>query len=230
MRSTVSATPGVLGRRGDRVRALRLVAVLGGQAHVDVLAGDVAGPVRRRRARSCARARSRPDLARRSPTRQAMRGAMLSRSSSAAPATGRRGCGSRRPPRSRARRTGVSVSPRTHFALFQKYRCGTSSRAGPPCSGSSGSPSKSWATHARPSVTSSSGEVRRVVAVAPGGDVLGLRGDAVEQRVDRHAGPRRAELGPLGHAVDVDGERLVRERAAAPPTSTTAPRRPRRRS
>src|SRR3954447_7833639 len=45
--------------------------------------------------------------------------------------------------------------PRTHFALFQKYRCGTSSRAGPPCSGSSGSPSYSYATHAFPSVTSS---------------------------------------------------------------------------
>ena len=34
----------VLRRRGDRVRALCLVAVLGGQAHVDVLAGDVSGP------------------------------------------------------------------------------------------------------------------------------------------------------------------------------------------
>ena len=34
----------VLRRRGDRVRALCLVAVLGGQAHVDVLAGDVPGP------------------------------------------------------------------------------------------------------------------------------------------------------------------------------------------
>jgi hypothetical protein len=28
----------------------------------------------------------------------------------------------------------TSSRPRTHFALFQKYRCGTSSRAGPPCS------------------------------------------------------------------------------------------------
>ena len=36
--------PRVLGGGGDRVGALRLVAVLGGQAHVDVLAGDVAGP------------------------------------------------------------------------------------------------------------------------------------------------------------------------------------------
>jgi hypothetical protein len=34
-----------LRRRGDRVRALGLVAVLGGQAHVGVLAGAVPGPV-----------------------------------------------------------------------------------------------------------------------------------------------------------------------------------------
>ncbi len=34
----------VLRRRGDRVRALCLVAVLGGETDVDVLAGDVSGP------------------------------------------------------------------------------------------------------------------------------------------------------------------------------------------
>src|SRR5438132_1590641 len=51
----------------------------------------------------------------------------------------------------------MSCSPRTHFALFQKYRWGTSSRAGPPCSASSGAPSKLNATHALPPVTSSSG-------------------------------------------------------------------------
>jgi hypothetical protein len=34
----------VLRRRGDRVRALCLVAVLGGQSHVDVLTGHVSGP------------------------------------------------------------------------------------------------------------------------------------------------------------------------------------------
>src|SRR6267378_6867877 len=33
-----------------------------------------------------------------------------------------------------------SSKPRTHFALFHKYRCGTSSRAGQPCSGVSHSP------------------------------------------------------------------------------------------
>ena len=56
-----------LGRRGDRVRALRLVAVLGGQAHVDVLAGAVPGPARARRARACARAASRRRPRARSP-------------------------------------------------------------------------------------------------------------------------------------------------------------------
>jgi hypothetical protein len=45
----------------------------------------------------------------------------------------------------------------THFALFQKYRCGTSRRAGLPWMSSSGSPSTSHTTHARPSVTSSIG-------------------------------------------------------------------------
>jgi hypothetical protein len=35
----------VLGRGGERIRALGLIAVLGGQAKVDVLSGDVAGPV-----------------------------------------------------------------------------------------------------------------------------------------------------------------------------------------
>src|SRR5687768_12412121 len=45
----------------------------------------------------------------------------------------------------------------THFALFQKYRCGTSSRAGPPCSACRGAPSKMYATIAFPSVRSAGG-------------------------------------------------------------------------
>src|SRR5438093_159451 len=36
----------VFRRRGDRVRALGLIAVLGGQANIDVLARDVARPIR----------------------------------------------------------------------------------------------------------------------------------------------------------------------------------------
>src|SRR4029077_16050052 len=41
--------------------------------------------------------------------------------------------------------------------LFQRYRCGTSSRAGPPCWLSSGCPSNENAIQALPPVTSSSG-------------------------------------------------------------------------
>ena len=47
------------------------------------------------------------------------------------------------------------ASPCTHLALFQKYRWGTSSRAGPPCSRGSGAPSYSVTTHALPPVRSS---------------------------------------------------------------------------
>src|SRR5919198_2549941 len=48
--------------------------------------------------------------------------------------------------------------PATHFALFQKYRCGTSRRAGPPCSAGSGAPLYPNATQALPPVTSTSGK------------------------------------------------------------------------
>jgi hypothetical protein len=53
----------------------------------------------------------------------------------------------------------IRRSCRTHFALFQKYRWGTRSRAGPPCSGASGAPSYFTATHALPRVTSASGRL-----------------------------------------------------------------------
>jgi hypothetical protein len=62
--------PRALGRRGDRVGALRLVAVLGRQAHVHVLAGGMAGPAvdvererhgRRRLLDDLAHARDAPD-------------------------------------------------------------------------------------------------------------------------------------------------------------------------
>src|SRR4051812_35207876 len=47
-RSRQGVSPGpasvIASTRGDRVGALCLVAVLGGQAHVDVLASDVSGP------------------------------------------------------------------------------------------------------------------------------------------------------------------------------------------
>ena len=71
-------------------------------------------------------------------------------------------------------------------------------------------------------------EVRRVAAVAEREDVLGARVDAVEQRVERDARPRRVELRPLRHAVDVDGDPLARQRRELAPTSRTSARRPRR--
>src|SRR4051794_2970151 len=51
-------------------------------------------------------------------------------------------------------------------------------------------------------------EVRAVAAVAEREDVIGARLYAFEERVDRHAGPRRVELRPLRDAVDVDREGL----------------------
>src|SRR5215207_234807 len=55
-------------------------------------------------------------------------------------------------------------------------------------------------------------EVRRVAAVAQGGDVAALELHAVQQRVDGDAGPLRVELRPGRHAVDVHGEVLARQR------------------
>src|SRR6266550_7884607 len=55
-------------------------------------------------------------------------------------------------------------------------------------------------------------EIRRVAAVAEGHHVLGARLDAVEQDVERDAGPGSVELRPLGHAVDVLRDRLARQR------------------
>ena len=68
-------------------------------------------------------------------------------------------------------RVAAARSPRTHLALFQKYRCGTSSRAGPPCSGSSGSPSYAYAIQALPLGDVREREVGGVAAVAEGHDV-----------------------------------------------------------
>ena len=47
----------------------------------------------------------------------------------------------------------------SHLALFQKYRWGTSSRAGPPCSAGRGAPSCSHTTHALPPLRSSRGRL-----------------------------------------------------------------------
>ncbi len=62
-------------------------------------------------------------------------------------------------PEARARPPGSAGCRCTHLADFQKYRWGTSSRAGPPCAGSSGAPSYSYAIQALPSSRSSSGRL-----------------------------------------------------------------------
>ena len=134
------------------------------------------------------------------------------RSDSAPPATGRRACGSRGSPRSPAWSSRHRVSELTHLALFQKYRCGTSSRAGPPCSAASGWPSNSNATQALPPREVRQRQVRRVAAVAAGHHVPRLGVDAVEQLVDGHPAPGGAELRPAGDAVDVGVDRLGAER------------------
>jgi hypothetical protein len=48
----------------------------------------------------------------------------------------------------------MSSRPRTHFAVFLKYRRGVSSRGGPPCSASRTPPSRQKASHALPPVMS----------------------------------------------------------------------------
>src|SRR5919198_3786963 len=54
------------------------------------------------------------------------------------------------------------------------------------------------------------GKVGRVAAVAPRRDVLALGLNPAKERVERHSRPRGIELGPLGNAMDVNGERLRR--------------------
>ena len=56
------------------------------------------------------------------------------------------------------------------------------------------------------------GQVGGVAAVAEHQHVLSAGLDALEQRVDGHAGPLRIELRPGGDAVDVDREILAGER------------------
>src|SRR6266508_660014 len=123
---------------GDRVAPLCLVAVLGGQAHVDVLAGPMAGPVRdfqNEGLHAGGLVDQFGDLAElprnwaQSPQYRCSRHGspyMWYPSDSQNPGSS----------------SSSSLRPRTHFALFQKERCGTSRRAGPPCAGASGAPSK----------------------------------------------------------------------------------------
>ena len=147
----------------------------------------------------------------------------VSRPSSAARARGRRVVVAAGLPEARLLLV-ASPRPRTHFALFQKYRCGTSSRAGPPCSGSSGSPSYPYATQALPSEQVLERQVRGVAAVAVDHHVVGLVVDVREQRVERDALPVGVELGPLGHAVDVDRDLLGGQRGELLPAPASAAR------
>ena len=151
----------------------------------------------------------------------------VSRPGSAARAMDRRGCGSRSPPRTRARRASVRVSPRTHFALFQKYRWGTSRRAGPPCSGSQ---------RLAGVLVGHPGLARRSRPPRPGWSCSHRR----TRRSDTRPRSRRrssrvstetpfqpvSSLRPLGHAVDVDRERAPRAARGTPPRAMTRARRP----
>ena len=119
------------------------------------------------------------------------------KSRSALPSRGRRRCGSRSAPRSRAGRRTASSIPRSHFALFQKYLPGTTRRSGPPCSGVSGSPSACVASRAS---GSSRNEERRVGGVALLGvgdrEARGrLRRDELRERAPGNALERRRRSG-----------------------------------
>ena len=115
----------VLRRRGDRVRALRLVAILGGETDVDVLAGDVPGPAGTWSTSVFARGVSTITSLTAASRHSIRAGATLSPPDSAALSRGRRSCGSRRPPRSRARR------PRAARGRGPTSRSSRSTDAGP---------------------------------------------------------------------------------------------------
>ena len=85
-------------RSGDRIGALRLVAVFGGEADVDVLAGAVAGP-----SGDIQHDRANPRVSSTRSTTSAR--SQLSRPRTAARATGHRSCDSRTPPRSQGCRS-----------------------------------------------------------------------------------------------------------------------------
>ncbi len=128
---------------GDRVRPRRRVAVGCRESHVEMLArkvpprpiGDLEQDPRRRR-----RLAADLDDVGCMPGLRGSARSVTSPTSSALP--------SRDPPcrwypfcsRKPGSSSDSSSSPRIHLALFQKYRCGTSRRAGPPCSGSRGLP------------------------------------------------------------------------------------------
>ena len=139
-RSTVSSISlGVVGRRGDRVRPRPRCTVGCREPDDEVLAGHVMASGRSRREPEGLGARRLGRDARRRCRGLPRRGGRVGRScishlGSAVRATGRRGRGSRCCSQKPGSSWSSSSSPATHLALFQKYRCGTSRRAGPPWS------------------------------------------------------------------------------------------------
>src|SRR5947209_12233824 len=55
-------------------------------------------------------------------------------------------------------------------------------------------------------------QIRRVAAIAPRREVLSSGVNAFKQRIDRNASPVRAQLRPLGDAVNVDCHAFRRKR------------------
>src|SRR5207248_11132792 len=125
-----------LGRRGDRVAPLGPVAIVGGQPDVVVLARAVRRPPRQREGEALDLRRLRMDRGDRGelPLEGAGHESPLYRSSFQGSPWLLYPSDSQKPGRSSL----ISLRPRTHFALFQKYRCGTTRRAGPPWSAGSG--------------------------------------------------------------------------------------------
>ena len=230
----------VAGVGGDRVRALRRVVVRRAQPDHVVLARPVPVAASSTSSRSRTSAVVGPldlDDPRRGPAGRPWRDSSMvltGRPGSAARATGRRGRGSRSAPRTPAGRAAISSSRVTHLADFQKYRCGTSSRTGPPCSPGSGSP---VVLPDHPGLAA--GDVGRAAgwwcsrwSSAPSRTRASARGPGgLEQGVDADAGERRVELRPGRHAVDVAEVRRPRQRVDLVARSRSwAARRGRRRS
>ena len=212
----------LLGRRRDRVAALRLVAVLGGQPDVDVLAGPVAGPAG---AASSTRLLTPRRLLDASSTTSAS--CQVSRPRTAARATGRRSCGSRSPPRSPARRRSRSCEAAHPLRALPEVEV---RHEQPRRAAVLGLERLAVVAERDPRLAARDvleREVGRVAAVAERDDELGRRLDAVEQRVDRDALPARVELRPLRHAVDVLRDASRSAARGTRPRSSAAARRSR---
>ena len=117
--SIVSCSVAASGAEAIDCRALGLVAVLRGQAHVDVLAGAMPGHSGTSSATRLIAVSSMTCAT--VAVRHTTRGPGVSRSSTAAPATGPRSCGTPRPPRSQVRHRGSAsaAGPISHSPEIQ---------------------------------------------------------------------------------------------------------------